>query len=209
MQTLQLKQVVTHHLGPIDLELDASAPSGLSGPSGAGKSLLLRAIADMDPHQGEILLNQQEQSQFTPQQWRHQVAWCAAESHWWSDRVGDHFSVQNPVTDENTSALVDLLAQAGFGEEALQWSVQRLSSGERQRLAIVRQLQRRPTVLLLDEPTASLDPDNIERMERLLLTYQQQQRAILLWVSHDRLQLERTCKRRYRIERGIVVEERS
>ncbi len=201
MQTLQLKQVVTHHVGPIDLTLHQGEAIGLDGHSGAGKSLLLRAIADLDPHQGKILLNNREQAEIAPQLWRTQVAWFAAESQWWSDRVADHFD----PADEHT--LHTWLEQAGFTSDVLHWSVHRLSTGEKQRLATVRQLQQQPQVLLLDEPTASLDRENRQRIEQLLLDYQQQQQAILIWVSHDSEQLQRVCGRHYRIEQGKLVEE--
>ncbi len=196
MQTLQLKQVITHHLGPIDLNISDCEIVGLSGDSGAGKSLLLRTIADLDPHHGDIILNGISQQEMPPQQWRHQVAYLAAESQWWSDTVADHF-----ITGDH-ALLNTLLQQIGFTSEALQWSVHHLSTGEKQRLGIIRQLIRQPAVLLLDEPTASLDRENCNRVEQLLVNYCRQQHAALLWVSHDSVQLQRVCDRQYRIING-------
>jgi putative ABC transport system ATP-binding protein len=201
MQTLQLKQVVTRHVGPIDLTLHPAETVGLSGHSGTGKSLLLRAIADLDPHQGEIFLDNQRQADMAAPEWRSRVAYFAAESQWWSDTVNDHFNTEDKHTLQN------LLQQAGFTPESLQWSVHRLSSGEKQRLAIVRQLLHKPQVLLLDEPTASLDPENRQCIEQLLFDYQQQQRASLLWVSHDAAQLQRIAQRQFRIEAGTLLEQ--
>ena len=85
------------------------------------------------------------------------------------------------------------LQQLGFEPDVLNWEVSRLSTGEKQRLAIVRLLQNTPRALLLDEPTASLDAENIERTETLLVDYCRQQQAPLLWVSHDTQQLERVA----------------
>lgn len=196
MQGLSLKQVVTHHIGPIDLSLSPQERVGISGESGAGKSLLLRAIADLDPHQGTISLHGTEQAQLPAHQWRSRVAYIAAESHWWGDQVKDHFATEQ-------SGEIELwLARAGFNHETVNWEIQRLSTGEKQRLAIVRQLIRQPEALLLDEPTASLDSANIQRIEEMLLQYQQQQRAPLLWVSHDQEQLSRVCNRQYRLQAG-------
>lgn len=196
MQTMQLKQVTTHYIGPIDLTLSQGEIVGLSGDSGSGKSLLLRAIGDLDPHQGEIMLHGTPQQEIPPSRWRYQVSYLAAESQWWSDIVVDHFNT------DDAEHLHTLLHLAGFSAETLQWSIQRLSTGEKQRLGIVRQLIRKPEVLLLDEPTANLDQKNCDRIEQLLVDYCREQQAALLWVSHDPDQLRRITDRHYRITNG-------
>ncbi len=200
MQQLILKQLVTLHVGPISLTVQAGECAGLHGPSGAGKSLLLRSIADLDPHQGSITLDNRAQSSYSPAEWRRNVAYCAAESQWWGEHVADHFPHINHETHQQLEA-------CGFTPEALQWSVDRLSSGEKQRLSIIRQLSHSPSVLLLDEPTANLDPDNARFLEKLLLNYQQQHHACLIWVSHDRLQLNRVSQHQFQLNHGVITEE--
>jgi energy-coupling factor transporter ATP-binding protein EcfA2 len=83
----------------------------------------------------------------------------------------------------------------GLGSDVLQWQVQRLSTGEKQRLAILRLLANRPRALLLDEPTASLDRENVDRAEGLLLEFCRDHKAPIIWVSHDPGQLERVAER--------------
>ena len=73
--------------------------------------------------------------------------------------------------------------------------MERLSSGERQRLALARLLANRPRVLLLDEPTANLDPVNIHRVEQLVKDYLAEQQAACLWVTHTREQIARIADR--------------
>ncbi|MBT3196203.1 MAG: ATP-binding cassette domain-containing protein [Gammaproteobacteria bacterium] len=197
MQALMLKQLVTLHIGPIDLQIERGQSIGLYGPSGAGKSLLLRTIADLDPHQGEISLNGVSQLDIPATEWRSRVAYCAAESQWWGAEVRDHL----PVGVDN-SRITSLLQRCGFGEESLGWSIERLSSGEKQRLSLLRQLIRTPEVLLLDEPTANLDPENSQQIEQLLLQDQQQRGTTILWVSHDRQQLMRCCSCHYPMRQG-------
>jgi len=153
----------------------------LAGPSGCGKSLLLRAIADLDPHQGEAFLDEEPQSETPAPSWRSRVGLLPAESHWWAIKVGDHIpSIQS-----------ETLEILGFSETCLTWDVARLSSGERQRLALARLLAGRPRILLLDEPSANLDQENTQRVERLIGSYLRETGAAVLWVSHDPSQRER------------------
>ena len=196
MQPLQLTQVVSRQIGPIDLTIRAGETVALSGESGSGKSLLLRAIADLDPHQGCITLGDIAQDACPPSQWRHQIAFIAAESQWWGDRVVDHFPLSHLEQG------MPWLELAGFSDDSLQWSIHRLSTGEKQRLAIVRQLFRQPAVLLLDEPTASLDPENVIRIEQLLQQYQQQHQVPILWVSHDPEQRARVATHQLKMDGG-------
>ena len=183
-------------LGPLDLALRRSECVCLSGSSGAGKSLLLRSLADMDPHQGRLYLDGTPREQFTGPAWRRRVALLPPESAWWADRVGTHFT----CVDEH------LLADLGLEPEVMDWSVERLSSGERQRLALARMLCNRPAVLLLDEPTANLDPTNIRRVEALVARYREQATASVLWVSHDPAQIARLTSRHLRVEAGGLAE---
>jgi putative ABC transport system ATP-binding protein len=85
--------------------------------------------------------------------------------------------------------------------------VARLSSGERQRFALLRLLANRPRVLLLDEPTANLDPDNVIRVEKLVATYMAAEGAGVLWVSHDPLQTTRVARRTLWMEAGRLSRE--
>ncbi|MBN1464243.1 ATP-binding cassette domain-containing protein, partial [candidate division KSB1 bacterium] len=86
------------------------------------------------------------------------------------------------------------------------WQVSRLSSGERQRLGLVRLLANRPAVLLLDEPTANLDPRFVGEVEAMLNRYKEQRPASLIWVSHDRGQLERVADRLFEIRDQRLLE---
>ena len=193
MSKLTVTGLIYHHLGPFDLTIGAGEIVSLSGPSGAGKSLLLRALADLDPHDGEVLLDGQSAQVWPAPQWRRRVALLPAESQWWHDTVGEH--LQKPVAPE-------ILAALGFDNQVMDWSITRLSSGEKQRLAILRLLQNRPEVLLLDEPTANLDPENAKRVENIFLNYQREQGTAILWITHDLDQGRRLGGRHYRIENG-------
>jgi ABC-type iron transport system FetAB ATPase subunit len=187
---LVVADLSVHTLSNVCLEVNAGQCAGLSGPSGSGKTLLLRAVADMDPHGGQVRLDGLSADQTAPEQWRRQVGLLPAESAWWHDTVGPHF-------DTDPQQWLNLL---GFDRSVMSWQVGRLSSGERQRLALVRLLELMPRVLLLDEPTANLDASNIERVEAAISHYRSYHHPSVLWVSHDLDQLRRNCDRLFMIE---------
>lgn len=194
---LQLVDLHPPLLAPANLSLSAGETLALHGPSGSGKSLLLRAIADLDPNAGEALLDGRPRSTFKPPEWRRSVMLIPAESHWWHPQVRDH-APDWPLS---------LLEKLGFEASMLDWETRRLSSGERQRLALVRALALQPPVLLLDEVTANLDNANTEQAEHILRQYQQDTDATILWVSHDPEQRARIAVRQARIAQGQLTED--
>ena len=205
MAGLRLGGVQPRVLAPVDLTLAAGELVFVSGPSGSGKSLLLRAVADLDPHPGEVWLGTEARSGMAPARWRRRVGLLPAESHWWADLVGEHFpgpGVAAGRPDAASPALTGLLSPLGFDPDVLGWSVARLSTGERQRLALARMLAQGPEALLLDEATANLDPFNRDQVEALVGAYRTRQAAAVLWVSHDPEQRERLGGRRFAIRAG-------
>jgi ABC-type iron transport system FetAB ATPase subunit len=167
----------------------------VSGPSGAGKTLLLRALADLDPHEGEVRLDGVATRRIPPPVWRRRVGLLAAESAWWGERVRDHFQ------GDPTAGLERL----GLPTAALDWEVRRLSTGERQRLALLRLLENRPEVLLLDEPTANLDDAGRACVEALIRDYREAGGAAVVWVAHDAGQLARVATHWLRMDAGRLI----
>ncbi|TYT76211.1 ABC transporter ATP-binding protein [Desulfobotulus mexicanus] len=182
-----------HNIGPLSLNLSPGECAGISGPSGAGKSILMRAFADMEPFSGDLSLKDIPHNNFSGPEWRKKVALMPAESQWWFHTVGEHFTEEFPE---------EAAASLGFPTDVRNWEIHRLSSGEKQRLALLRILTHQPEVLLLDEPTANLDSLNTEKAENFILAYLNKTRSGLVWISHDPEQLRRVCHTLYKLEDG-------
>jgi len=195
---LQIRDLRTYLLKPASLSLSAGECIAIRGPSGAGKTLLLRAIADLDPNEGLVCLDGRDRSTIAGPEWRRLVGYVPAEPGWWADTVGEHFS--------GWTAALAVVRDLGFPKEANAWPITRLSTGERPRLALIRALMVRPKVLLLDEPTAALDPASVASVESLIATRVRAGLAAL-WVTHDTEQSKRIAHRLLAVSDGQVREE--
>lgn len=177
---LRIQGIVISGLKPISLSIEAGECVGICGDSGCGKTRLLRAIADMDDYVGKVCVDDVCREALSGHEWRKKVCLLPAESQWWFDTVGPHF----PDSTINFSSL-------GFEEDVRQWQLARCSSGEKQRLSILRMLENKPRVLLLDEPTANLDAENTRKVECLITDYLAENNTFAIWVSHNHAQLRR------------------
>jgi ABC-type iron transport system FetAB ATPase subunit len=176
--------------GPFDARFATGSTSVITGASGSGKSLFLRMIADLDPNDGAVALDERQRSDFTGPEWRRHAPYVAAESAWWADNVEDHFA------DDQRDAARALATRLGVGAEQFSGPVARLSTGERQRLALVRAFVLASPVLLLDEPTGPLDPEAVGEVEALIAE-RTVAGTIIVMVSHDPSQAGRLNASRY------------
>lgn len=180
-------------LRPTSFTLADGECLAVRGPSGAGKSTLLRAIADLDPSEGEVRLDGVSREAIPAPEWRQRVGYLPAEPGWWADTPAEHFSSLDEAAE---------LAQAlGVAPALLSRPIVQLSTGERQRLALARALSRHPRVLLLDEPTAALDAASRGLAEDLIAARRQQGLAVL-WVTHDPEQAARVAQRLLLLQKG-------
>jgi len=195
---LELRGLHRLQVGPVDLAVESGTCVAIRGRSGAGKSVLLRMIADLDVHQGDALLDGQACSAMPAPAWRRRVTYVAPDAGWWRERVGEHFASE--------AELLELLPAVGIDAAAALWPVARLSTGERQRIALLRALQAETRVLLLDEPTSGLDPESIVRVEALLRQRLEAGMSILM-VTHDPGQAARLASRRFELRDGRLRQE--
>ncbi|WP_374576217.1 ATP-binding cassette domain-containing protein [Phenylobacterium sp.] len=185
--------------GPYDLDVEAGGCLAVSGASGSGKSLFLRLIADLDWSEGEVSIGEFSRATHSGPQWRRQAVYIPAESGWWREHPVEHFA------KDRVEAARALAGRFGVEQSAFDRPVAQLSTGERQRLALVRALVLDPPLLLLDEPTAALDPDSVHAVETELLA-RLSAGATLVMATHDAGQGGRLGARPMRmVDRKLVA----
>jgi putative ABC transport system ATP-binding protein len=170
----------------VSFDLQDGECVALQGPSGVGKTLLLRSIADLDPNEGTVKLDGTLREAMPAPDWRKRVTYLAAEPGWWSDIVQEHFSGWDEA--------LPLVTRLGLPHSCGPWPIQRLSTGERQRLGLVRALMLRSRVLLLDEPTSALDSTSAAAVESLIAERASNGTSVV-WSTHDDAQARRVGSR--------------
>lgn len=165
----------------------------ITGPSGCGKSTLLRLLARLIAREsGQLTLHDQPDSEINPMVWRTKVHYFAQKSImtegsvWHNIAYPFSLKIRSHKPKPEKQVALELLRRMGLADDMLDQTAASLSWGEKQRIALVRTLLMEPTVLLLDEPTASLDESSRQAMMTLVAEWlmQADDRAVLL-VSHN------------------------
>jgi putative ABC transport system ATP-binding protein len=193
-----------HLLTEVSATIDAGRCTALVGPSGAGKSTLLRLLNRFeDPSSGTIAFHGRQLTELDVLDLRRRVGLVAQRPALLTDTVRAELQVAAADLDDHAAA--DLLRRTGLGPEFLDRTTATLSGGEAQRLCLARALTVSPEVLLLDEPTSSLDAasaaaveDTVERLVAGGLT--------VVLVSHDGAQAHRLSTQVLVLSGGRLVE---
>lgn len=200
-------------LDDVHLAVEPGGVAAITGPSGAGKTTLLYAVAGLvRPDRGGIRWGGSAIAAWPERRrdrWRRDTVGLVFQDFQLFPELGvldnillptrfDRLRTQ-PADRERARALAEQVGVAGVTTRA-----GALSRGEQQRVAVARALIRRPALLLADEPTASLDPENGRRVADLLLDMARKSHATVLMVSHDPALLEQV-EAIHRIEAGRLV----
>ena len=170
----------------------------ISGSSGCGKSTIMGILMRLfSPSDGRVLIDHRLFSEFDEQSWRQLIGYLPQEPILFSTSILKNvaFADENPDTERVIQCLI--AAQVWEFVESLPQGLNtqvgdhgsRLSGGERQRIAIARALYRQPSVLLLDEPTSSLDNENILKLRKVLVGLKGQMTIVMITHQSDLLDL--------------------
>lgn len=198
----------------LSLDLERGKKCVIVGKSGSGKSTLLNMIGGLDAAtSGTILVNGQDVSKMNEKQineFRKKVLGLVFQFHY---LLKDFTAVENIFLPAYMAGVPkkeaferanDLLEEVGLGDRKDHLPSQ-LSGGERQRVAVARSLVNDPELILADEPTGNLDPENAILIGDMLFRLSEKHGKTLVLVTHD-MNLAAKGDVRYSIEGGALVE---
>lgn len=190
---LQLKQTGFQvDRKPILKNINLSITKGefltITGPSGSGKSTLLKLLASMlTPTDGEILYKGKSVQEYEPTDYRRQVSYTFQTAALFGDTVEENLSFPYEIRKKEMEKqeVVDALKSFGLSEDYLTKEVNSLSGGEKQRIALIRNILFLPDVLLLDEVTSSLDTENRQIISQAIKKLNKEKDVTVLWITHN------------------------
>lgn len=208
---------VLHALKNVSLSVNQGEFIAIIGPSGSGKSTLLSiAGALLQPTEGSILLNDVELASLSQKKLAtirlKEIGFILQSSNLIPylnvlDQLLLVKKMSGSITTTDKQNAITLLKDLGLGEK-LGKMPQELSGGEKQRVAIARSLMNNPSLILADEPTASLDSARAHEVVQLIAKEVKSRKKAAIMVTHDERMLD-YCDAVYRMEDGILTKQNS
>lgn len=199
----------THIINGVNIEVKQGECISIVGPSGGGKSTLLKLCSDLiSPSCGNIFFKGKNYRDYDPIELRKKVSYCIQMPYLFGDTVRDNliypFKIRKKEIDYNQ--IIELLVKFNLDESYLSKDINSLSGGEKQRIALIRNLIFKPEVLLLDEVTSALDKDNTKVVQEIVKEMNDSGTTII-WVTHNIEQSESIFNRKIIIEDGLIFKE--
>ncbi len=194
-------------LSDVSISVQAGDVFTILGPSGSGKSTLLRLINRLDdPTSGRILLDGTETRSMNVLALRRRAGMVFQKPVVFDGTVDDNLQYGAKLAGIKIDS-AELLRRVGLPEDFPSRTASSLSGGEQQRLSIARTLATGPEILLMDEPTSSLDPASKTQIEDLALKMNRDDGLTIVFVTHDMEQAERIGTRTMLLVGGKNIEE--
>ena len=197
-------------LRDISIDVPAGELLVVIGPSGSGKSSLLRCINRLnDIDSGTITLDGHSVFDLPVTELRRKVGMMFQKTAPFEGSVADNIAFGALLQGQSLSRdeILGLMQQVSLEVELADKPASDLSGGQEQRLAIARALALNPSLLLLDEPTSSLDPIATNHVEDSLMRLREQTNLTMIWVSHSIEQARRIGSRVLLLDGGRIIRE--
>lgn len=191
------------------LEIQSGSFWGIIGPNGSGKSTLMKILAGLNQAtSGQILYDGQPLGQAvqTSMTLVFQKSYLLRTSVY--QNIAYPLQIRNVPHTEIGDRVEGMLGMLGI-EDLRNQRAWTLSGGEAQKVALARALVFRPRLLMLDEPTANIDPASILHLERIIKEYYDEFKPTILMVTHNVQQTKRTCEQVAFMYQGKVLEKGS
>ncbi len=198
-------------LAGVHLTINPGEVVALIGPSGMGKSTFLRLLNRLEePDAGHIQFLDRDYRQIDPLDLRRQVGLVSQKPFMFPGTVRENLLIA--ITERSEAIptdkdLADVLETCAVDTDWLDQPARKLSVGQQQRVSLARVLLNRPRLLLLDEPTSSLDPQTADDVLGRLTQYVVRSGASLLMVSHDHLLARKHAGRTLVLRDGKLAED--
>ena len=192
-------------LDKINFTLNRGEMVYLSGESGCGKSTLLKLLNRLlEPASGALFYDGKEYADITPMELRKKIQFVSQTPFLFPISVVENFKIASPdCTDEE---LEELMRGFNLPLDLLQKDGKHLSVGQATRICVIRSLLLKPEVLLLDEPTAGLDPRNVDIFFRTFEEMRANRKFATVWVTHDPKRAKDLAGRHLFIKDGTLHE---
>ena len=175
-------------LNNISLSIEKGAFLTISGPSGSGKSTLLKMIASIiSPTTGDIFYKEKSINEYEVTDYRKEVSYSFQNAALFGETVQENlafpFEIRGEEFDRQQAA--HALKIVSLSESYLDKEINTLSGGEKQRVALIRNIMFLPEVLLLDEVTSALDGENRRIIGEAIRKLNKENGITVLWVTHN------------------------
>lgn len=205
----EIENAKTYPLYQLDGEIKSGEFLVIMGPSGTGKSTLFRLLCRLeDPEEGMIYFHNRPLQEWDPILLRRKIHYVYQTPVLFLHTVADNLSYPLVLQGKKVSEekMLQLLEKVGLDPSFLQRPIDQLSGGEKQRVSLARSLTLEPEILLLDEPTSSLDPDTSAIIEDTISQYHKEGHTVL-WITHRPDQGQKLGDRIWILENGKIKEE--